>query len=799
MDVLTAKVLPEPRKVCVNATILVDSTGLWGDHDIHDFTLPAIQIQIVLILGCQHALHFLLRLLRIPSGVSQIVVGLAFSALFKWVDRNHVSTGYFTVPSQEILSTITLFGFVLYLFLTGVKMDAKTVLKRAGPKAIVIGLITVVVPMLTSMMTTAFLTSKWLPPTTDSFIQMSVSRLSMINVATTFPVILALLYEMEILTSELGRLAVSSAIVGDATHFVLLLALLIKTHSETKTLIAFITAVCSALAIVYLVRPVLFWIIKQTPEGRQVKNVYVVSITIGLLLVTASMKAFHVLTLVTPFIIGLMIPEGPPLGSALVQKLDPLVSGLLMPVYVTTCAMRVNLHEGMLRSRIILINLMVAAVVQPVKLIACTMTASLFKIPLRDCFSLALIMCSKGALDVVSLALLKDRNAVTEDGFTTNVLLTLAMGFVIPLLVRFLFDQSRHFTAYVRRNVEMLSHEDELRTLVCINRNESIPMFLNFLNAGPPTPDSPMDLTVIHLVELLGRSSPVLISHFHTVQRRETETDATGQSTQFVIDAFRNYKKKYEEEAMKLDVYTSITTVKLMPTDICTLALDKVASLIILAFHVEWAEDGTLEYEDFKLKNLNMAVMERAPCSVGILINRGNLTSAATISLTNTFTASYFNIALLYFGGGDDREAASVALRMMANSGNTTLTVIHFKTAGAAGEAEEGFQDCDAADKEVLERMQALEAENRRMKCMEEVVKDGPETALILRSIVNDYDLMVVGRREGVKSSLTSGLGEWSEYPELGVVGDLLAVADLETRTSVLVLQQQKLAKTVLR
>lgn len=387
---------------------------------------------------------------------------------------------------------------------------------------------------------------------------------------------------------------------------------------------------------------------------------------------------------------------------------------------------------------------------------------------------------------------------VTEDGFTLMVIVTLLTSFIVPLLVRLLFDSSRHYTAYVRRNIEMLTNQDELRTLICIPRNENIPIYLNLLNAGPPTPDSPMSLTVIHLIELLGRSTPIFISHFHTVQRKRDESDTTAASSQYIIDAFRNYKQKYPDEAMSLDIYTSVTSSKLMQGDICDLALDKFASLILLPFHVQWAEDGKLEGEDFKLRNLNKAVMERAPCSVGILINRGNLSSAVAISTTNSFVASYFNIAMLYFGGGDDREATLLSLRMMSGSANTTLTVIHFKTVSSDDDDDdEGDGDCDGADMELLKKVEEEEKGNRRLRYMQEVVKDGPETALILRSIVNEYDLMVVGRRDGVKSALTSGLSEWSEFPEMGVIGDLLAVADLETRTSVLVLQQQKVAKTV--
>lgn len=74
----------------------------------------------------------------------------------------------------------------------------------------------------------------------------------------------------------------------------------------------------------------------------------------------------------------------------------------------------------------------------------------------------------------------------------------------------------------------------------------------------------------------------------------------------------------------------------------------------------------------------------------------------------------------------------------------------------------------------------------------EEVVKDGPQTVLMVRSMVDDYDLFIVGRRYSIDSPQTSGLVEWSEFPELGIIGDLLSSSDLESKASVLGVQQQQ-------
>ncbi|GMJ00812.1 cation/H+ exchanger 4 [Hibiscus trionum] len=84
-------------------------------------------------------------------------------------------------------------------------------------------------------------------------------------------------------------------------------------------------------------------------------------------------------------------------------------------------------------------------------------------------------------------------------------------------------------------------------------------------------------------------------------------------------------------------------------------------------------------------------------------------------------------------------------------------------------------------DAEVLKDIRQNDVSNGgNITYIEQVSKHGPQTAKIIRSLVGDYDLIIVGRRYGVNSLQTTGLSEWSEFPEL----------DLDCRAIVLVVQQ---------
>lgn len=93
-------------------------------------------------------------------------------------------------------------------------------------------------------------------------------------------------------------------------------------------------------------------------------------------------------------------------------------------------------------------------------------------------------------------------------------------------------------------------------------------------------------------------------------------------------------------------------------------------------------------------------------------------------------------------------------------------------------------------DEEFIRGLKMMKINDELFSYTEKEVNNGDETVAAIRSVESIHDFFIVGRSEGVVSSVTSGLNEWSECPELGVIGDLLASGDFATTVSVLVIQQ---------
>lgn len=75
---------------------------------------------------------------------------------------------------------------------------------------------------------------------------------------------------------------------------------------------------------------------------------------------------------------------------------------------------------------------------------------------------------------------------------------------------------------------------------------------------------------------------------------------------------------------------------------------------------------------------------------------------------------------------------------------------------------------------------------------VEKHVRNGVETLGILREIGEMYSLFIVGKGKRGHSPMTTGMSDWEECPELGIVGDILASSEFNTGGSVLIIQQHR-------
>jgi len=757
--------------------IPLHSAGAWdigGARSFLHYVLPRLQLQLAVVFLFTQSLHLLLRRFHMPRIFSELLAGIILGPTVLGQIPNFRKT-LFPQEGDIYIDLLGKIGFIFFIFLSGVKMDPKTVM-RTGAKAWTIGVVAATFPVSIGLGFGAIAEKvihryRW--PTCRSIVG--------IQNLFAFPVIASMLVDLQIMNSELGRLALASGLISDFLSGLALSSLslyIIGKYSFAKAVGAqsVILTIGLVLLIIFIGQPVSQWIIQKTPEGKPVTRVHIILMSLVVLVVVLLTDNVGLHYQYGPFLLGLVVPDGPPLGSTLVDRLETLISGLFTPLMITYCGMKVNLVEIYDLSFMVWIWCIVALFLG-LKLLAIFCPAKMCKVPVKDAAALAIIMSTQG---VVQMSFYYS-NFVNQtfDGETFSMLNTIILiqAAASHLMVKLLYDDSRMYTGYEKRDIQHTSLNSELRVVSCAHRVDDVLAVRKVFEASFPTKESPLSIYGLHLVELVGRASPLLIDH------QLGQKSSNVARTHKMIEVLYAYEQEYSG-LVSVQQFTSISLTKFMHCDICTLAFDKSASLIILPFHRKWNHQGKLMLDSSVLRLINTNVLENAPCSVSILVDRHKIRRMSPLS-------SVYNLGLAFFGGIDDREALAYA-RRMAKSPDVHLTVVRF----VPWELYAGVSQWEAVlDAEILKdiRMQGAHQDNIIYK--EERVKDGAETALLIRDMEEAFELIIVGRRHSDDMPQLLGLSEWNDLPELGPVGDMLAAADINMPVSVLVVQHQIVKK----
>ncbi|CAA7027733.1 unnamed protein product [Microthlaspi erraticum] len=793
----------ESNRICDVMPLNPSSNGVWPSQKLPDpivnvdfWLSPFPHLQMIFIV-ISFIWQFLLALLPSTSRHDSFHTGVLLSKTF--LRENTAARRFFSTEDYKeiVFSLISALSYMMFWFLMGVKMDMGLI-RTTGKKAITIGISSVLLStMVCSVIFFGNLKDVGKNNSAATLNSLESIVVYSIQCLSSFPVVGNLLFELRLQNSELGRLAISSAVISDFSTSVLASVLIfMKELKDEQTRLGSVfvgdviagdrpfqragIVVLFVCAAIYVFRPLMFYIIKQTPSGHPVKPVYLSAIIV---LVSGSAMLANWCKqsiFMGPFILGLAVPHGPPLGSAIIEKFESAIFGTFLPFFVASSITELDVWSLLgWKDLNGVIFIMVTSFV--VKFILTTLPALYYGMPMEDSFAISLIMSSKGIFELGAYALAFQRGSVRPETFTVACLYIMLNSAIIPPILRYLYDPSRMYAGYEKRNMQHLKPNSELRILSCIYRTDDLSPMINLLEATCPSKESHIAAYVLHLMELVGRAHPVFISH----KLQTLRTEGTCYSNNVVL-SFEKFGKDFFG-SVSVSTYTALSMPDTMHGDICMLALNNTTSLIILPFHQTWSEDGSSIVSDSNMiKNLNKSVLKVSPCSVGIFIYRSR-NGRKNISEAVLSSSSY-EVCMIFLGGKDDREAVTLAARM-ARDPRINVTVVRMIT---EDEKEREISEWDKMlDDDLLRGLKSNKL--AEIFYTEKSVKDATETSGVLNSLASKFDLFIVGRGNGRKSVFTDGLEEWSEFNELGVIGDLLISQDIKCQGSVLVIQQQQL------
>nr|GME07774.1 cation/H(+) antiporter 15-like [Ipomoea batatas] len=770
--------------VCFSQTIY-RSNGVWEGPDPLAPMIPLFILQIMMAILSSRICNFVLRPLNQPPIVAEIISGIVLGpSMLGHIEgfRKH----HFPNHNFETIETMGHFALVLYAFLTGLQMDVKS-LVHTGTKSRIVAASGSIIPFLIGAAVFFILQAEGQSMIGFIFCGAALT-------VTGFSVLAKILDSKRLLNTEIGKIAASSALINDAFSWIFLSLGLLFSGSLGNVQWAVLSTVGFVVFFAIYVRPLINWLISKTPEGQGFSEFYICSFIAVISAVGCLTDAIGTHPMIGAFVFGLIMPNNEVLRSAILDRLEDFVMGIFMPVFFLVCGLRTNfftLTDGNTSIFTVVALILLAC---SAKIIGALVASCYTGMSAKEAIGLGINSNTKSTMVMIILEVGQVQQVLSVQQYTIMVIAVLIMTIVVTPLAA-MYCPTQDLVPYKRRTIQNAKPEEELRILACIHGTNNLPAVISLLESSNSTVSSPITVFGAQLVELVGRAPAMMVVHSSGSGRHVGGSQEDIQTSQ-IISTFDNYELR--SHGVSTQVLTARSPYDTMADDICKMAKEKRAAFIILPFHKQQGEDGEMEDMNSAIQTVNEGVLLSAPCSVGILVERGRPSKYAK------------NIAVLYLGGPDDREALTYAWRMSALP-DVHLTIIRFVPGkDASGEVEEDA-DADleltrensfvsvsidpakdkAEDEDLLNTFRTETEGDESKKLIELVLDDEEEFTNAIKSLDDrSFDLYVVGRGRGVSSALTSGLADWCECPELGAVGDLLVTSEFDSSFSVLVVQQ---------
>ncbi|KAK1360512.1 Cation/H(+) antiporter 28 [Heracleum sosnowskyi] len=767
--------------------IITKCTSVMG---LNITTIATHMLGFILLLVFCHFAYMFLRKFSQPRVVSEFIVGLVLANL-PFV-RNKLSSEVLKQMNYIVDS-----GMVCLMFVVGLDINP-IVLIKVPVREMKVAMAGFLITFLIAFLGTPLLR---IPLHSNTVFYLG---LSLVLSGTAYPLLTRLLTDLKIAKSDIGRFVITSAMLSDTMSILSIAVGFIIFDPEQNfkkrkgnEIVTMIITLLMEVFLAALIAPIIMkWVNRANPEGKPMTGSHLV-LALASIIGIASIAPLYAKYsgLLSAFLSGLFMPKDGRISKMLINQVKYLFTGIFYPIFFFWVGIESNLSKfgaGHWRTWENLIFLFFITLIG--KVVGSVVSGVILGFHWRESIQIGLLLSLKGQLHVYLALIARKMKLINISTSIVMVFVTLLTIIYTPTVVEKIIERARKRSPTQRMALQWHPPSAELQVLICVHGTQNVPSAINIMeiSQGPPEPGIMVYLTDI--VELTDKISATLV---HEADETLTVTDPE------VLEMRDSVTRMVEEyldeggEGVGLRRMIALSTMMNMHKDIIILGEDLIVSMIILPFHKDQDADGRLNSGNQGFRNINRKVLRNAPCSIGILVDRGF--GSTRISKSSVI----INIAVVFIGGNDDREALAFAERFARHPG-VKLTVIRFlldsnnetsvstrlnKSRMLSPEHEEEMK----LDDEYFADFYGKHVAGGHVSYMEKYLVNSGQTFSTLRSLEGHYTLFIVGRGGRVNSVLTKGMNDWEECPELGPIGDILSASDFSVTSSVLIIQQHSL------
>ncbi|KAE8673543.1 Cation/H(+) antiporter 28 [Hibiscus syriacus] len=747
-------------------------------------------IAVIATFILSRVLHHLLKPLSQPQIISDILVGVFLASIQAIRDS-------FGDQSALNMDNIVDFGMILYTFVLGLEMDPYVIFKSPSRPAIL---------AYASVLSTCILTSVLVPwlhyGSKDAGIITLTMSLSITLSGTGSHILTRLITNLKIGKSDIGKLTVMAGVHSDMiTMFILSisfffpLVMILSAKEDMKLVVQMLSALVLQTILAAKISPSFFnWVNNENPEGKALKGSHLVLSMAFIAVICSCAPWFGYSPFLSSFMAGLFLPTEGRISKWAISKINYLLSLLFYPLLFFWVGLKIDFTEfeggqqGTWEKFFALLFIVYVG-----KIVGTIVGGVMLGFRWPELAAIGLLLMAKGHFHLY-FAVHALRTGKIEMSTCISMVFVFFLSIVhTPFVVRHIIERARQLVPVQRMTLQCLDPTSELGILLCVHGPHNVPSSINLMEITRGRPNPGLRVYVTHMVELTEELEETLEQEEGTGNMVVTNKSVIEMREQ-ITQAFQSY---VDENMVGVTLSRSqvLSTFNSMARDLTVLADDLMVTLILLPFHKRLNADGTHDSGTPGFRYVNRKLIRHAPCSIGILVERG---SGFAEKITKS---SQCEVAIIFIGGKDDREALSYVGRVAWHPG-VKLTVIRFLLDRNSENAPRRLNNRANIQEEEVEMKLDDESFTEfyekyiaggKVSYMEKHLANSSETYTILKALKGQYTLIIVGQGGRVNTILTFGLNDWQQCPELGSVGDVLSGSGFECEASVLIIQQHRL------
>lgn len=259
-----------------------------------------------------------------------------------------------------------------------------------------------------------------------------------------FPVLCRILTELKLLQTPVGVIVLSAGVGNDVVGWILLALCVALVNSGTglTALYVLLTAFGYCLLLAYAIRPGFLWILQRSGSLQDGPSQSIVALTLLLVLASSFFTAaIGIHAIFGAFMIGLICPHEGGFAVKIVEKLEDLISVLLLPLYFALSGLSTNI--GLLDNGITWAYVIgVVTVAFCAKVAGGLLAARANGLLWRESATIGVLMSCKGLVELIVLNIGLQARILSTRTFTIFVVMALITTFATTPLTSWLYPES---------------------------------------------------------------------------------------------------------------------------------------------------------------------------------------------------------------------------------------------------------------------------------------------------------------------------------------------------------------------